>query len=462
LVGLLNLGPRLSEQDYSTDDRGLLNTLATQAAPAVRVAQLVREQRIQARERERIEQELHVARLIQQTLLPKELPALSGWQLSAYYQPARAVGGDFYDFLQFEDGRLGIVIGDVTDKGVPAALVMATTRSILRAAAHGEASPGQVLERTNDLLHPDIPPKMFVTCLYAILYPASGLLRYANAGHDLPYLRQGGHVSQLRATGMPLGLMPGMGYEEKETTLSHGDSILFYSDGIVEAHDQKRDMFGFPRLVSLLSQKVESTGLIDFLLRELRAFTGPDWEQEDDVTMVTLQRSEGYSFSEVATRSPMQADPMLNDDWQVLGEWTLPSEPGNERLALQQVAETVRGLNLSNSRLERLKTAVAEATMNGMEHGNHYQPDKPVSIQVLTKKDVLVVRITDHGGNQPIPDPEMPDLEAKLAEMQTPRGWGLFLIKNLVDDMHVTSDETHHTVELIMHLEGEKDGTQKS
>jgi serine phosphatase RsbU (regulator of sigma subunit) len=178
LVGLLNLGPRLSEQDYSTDDRGLLNTLATQAAPAVRVAQLVREQRIQARERERIEQELHVARLIQQTLLPKELPALSGWQLSVYYQPARAVGGDFYDFLQFEDGRLGIVIGDVTDKGVPAALVMATTRSILRAAAHGEASPGQVLERTNDLLHPDIPPKMFVTCLYAILYPASGLLRY--------------------------------------------------------------------------------------------------------------------------------------------------------------------------------------------------------------------------------------------------------------------------------------------
>jgi anti-sigma regulatory factor (Ser/Thr protein kinase) len=178
--------------------------------------------------------------------------------------------------------------------------------------------------------------------------------------------------------------------------------------------------------------------------------------------MVTLQRSEGYSFSEFATRSPMQADPMLNDDWQVLGEWTLPSEAGNERLALQQVAETVRGLNLSNSRLERLKTAVAEATMNGMEHGNHYQPDKPVSIQVLTKKDVLVVRITDHGGNQPIPDPEMPDLEAKLAEMQTPRGWGLFLIKNLVDDMHVTSDETHHTVELIMHLEGEKDGTQKS
>ena len=128
LVGLLNLGPRLSQQDYSTDDRRLLDNLATQAAPALRVAQLVREQQAQARARERVDQELRVARLIQQTLLPRELPALPGWQLAAYYQPARAVGGDFYDFLYFEDGRLGIVIGDVTDKGVPAALVMATTR----------------------------------------------------------------------------------------------------------------------------------------------------------------------------------------------------------------------------------------------------------------------------------------------------------------------------------------------
>jgi len=116
LVGLLNLGPRLSEQDYSTDDRSLLNDLSTQAAPALRVAQLVREKRIQEIERERIEQELRVARLIQQTLLPKEIPELPGWQISSYYQPAREVGGDFYDFLYFEDGRMGIVIGDVTIK----------------------------------------------------------------------------------------------------------------------------------------------------------------------------------------------------------------------------------------------------------------------------------------------------------------------------------------------------------
>src|SRR5215218_10926415 len=127
LIGLLNLGPRRSEQEYSVDDRKLLQDLAGHAAPAVRVAQLVREQQAEIRERERIEQELEVARLIQQRFLPQELPDLPGWHVAAYYQPAREVGGDFYDFLELPDGQLGIVVGDVTDKGVPAALVMATT-----------------------------------------------------------------------------------------------------------------------------------------------------------------------------------------------------------------------------------------------------------------------------------------------------------------------------------------------
>ncbi|MCB0036939.1 MAG: SpoIIE family protein phosphatase, partial [Anaerolineales bacterium] len=167
LIGLINLGTRLSEQDYSSDDMRLLSSLATQAAPALRVAQLVRQQERQAAERERIAQELRVARLIQQTLLPQEVPQLAGWSVNAYYQPAREVGGDFYDFIHFPDGKIGFIVADVTDKGVPAALVMATTRSILHSAAERLGSPGAVLERTNDVLHPQIPPKMFVTCFYA-------------------------------------------------------------------------------------------------------------------------------------------------------------------------------------------------------------------------------------------------------------------------------------------------------
>jgi PAS domain S-box-containing protein len=420
LIGLLNLGSRLSQQEYSADDRKLLSDLSTQAAPAVRVARLVRqqqeaetryrtlveqtpaityvqepvessnpkavtyispqyetilgyppeskiideehwnsivhpedrervlaeeartdqtgepfrveyrviagdgrvvwvrdeatlvrdeegqplywlgvqydvtEQKREAQERERIEQELRIARLIQQTLLPKTLPELSGYDVAAYYQPAREVGGDFYDLFELEGGRLGLVVGDVTDKGIPAALVMATTRTMLRVSAQRLFPPAEVLKRANEALVPDIPPNMFITCLYAILDTESGRLVYANAGHDPPYLRHNGSdVEELRARGMPLGLMPGMEYEEKEITLERGESVLFYSDGLVEAHDSHHEMFGFPKLQGLVgTHRSGGSSLIDFLLSELTHFAGEDWEQEDDITLVTLERSE--------------------------------------------------------------------------------------------------------------------------------------------------------------------------
>jgi serine phosphatase RsbU (regulator of sigma subunit) len=134
---------------------------------------------------------------------------------------------------------------------------------------------------------------MFVTCFYAVLDPESGLLRYANAGHDLPYLHHDGDAKELRARGMPLGLMPGMSYEEKEVTLEVGDSTLFYSDGLVEAHDsQRREMFGFPRLRALVAEHGDEEGSLgDFLMEELYSFVGEDWEQEDDITLLTLRRS---------------------------------------------------------------------------------------------------------------------------------------------------------------------------
>jgi serine phosphatase RsbU (regulator of sigma subunit) len=167
---------------------------------------------------------------------------------------------------------------------------------MLRAVAQalGSSSPGQVLAQVNETLLARIPPNMFVTCFYAILEPKSGSLRYANAGHDLPYLRRlsGDDAQELRARGMPLGLMPGMGYEEKEASLNEGESVLFYSDGLVEAHDPKREMFGFPRLRRLVAEhSAEEGSLVGFLMDELRSFTGEGWEQEDDIALVTLRRS---------------------------------------------------------------------------------------------------------------------------------------------------------------------------
>src|SRR5215217_1870018 len=227
-------------------------------------------------ERELVEQELRVARSIQHASLPKEVPQLQGWKISPYYRPAREVGGDFYDFHLLPEGRLGLVVGDATGKGVPAALVMSTTCGMLQLAAQSldSSSPGEVLARVNETLLARIPDNMFVTCFYAILEPKSASLSYANAGHDLPYVRHSGECEELRARGMPLGLMPKMSYEEKEIVLEAGDAALLYSDGLVEAHDPEGEMFGFPRLRALVAEHGEQRSLGDFLLEELYSFVG--------------------------------------------------------------------------------------------------------------------------------------------------------------------------------------------
>ena len=291
LLGLLVLGLHQKGEAYSRDECILLDTLAPQVAPALRVAQMVQAQQAQVSEHERIEQELRTAQEIQHTFLPKEVPEVCGWRIVPYYQSAREVGGDFYDFLPFEDGRLGLVIGDVAGKGIPAALVMTATRTMLRTAAQETESPGEVFARANELLYTEIPSKMFVTCFFAVLDPTSGFMRFSNAGHDLPYRYNKDGVSELRVTGMPLGLMPGSLYEEHEINIASGDSLLFYTDGLVEAHNPGREMFGFPRLKTLLGKHPDVMSLFTLLLGELKSFTGDAWEQEDDITMVTLQRA---------------------------------------------------------------------------------------------------------------------------------------------------------------------------
>jgi anti-sigma regulatory factor (Ser/Thr protein kinase) len=222
-----------------------------------------------------------------------------------------------------------------------------------------------------------------------------------------------------------------MRYDETETRLRPGDQIVLHSDGIAEAHGPTREMFGIPRLCRVVAEAGSGDRLMAEVLAELERFTGPGWEQEDDITLVSLA-------------------------WHgagMLAEFELPSEPGREREAMNRVAQAVAPLRLPAPRLERLKTAVAEATMNAMEHGNHNRPDVPVRITAQVEGPDLVVRIRDEGGDQPIPITETPDVAAKLAGQQTPRGWGLFLIQQMVDTVRVTTDGRYHTAELVLRLE---------
>jgi anti-sigma regulatory factor (Ser/Thr protein kinase) len=300
-----------------------------------------------------------------------------------------------------------------------------------------------VLARVNENLCPDIPENMFVTCFYGVLDPASGHLRYANAGHNLPLVRTGGESSELRATGMPLGLLPGMDYEERETTLREGASVLLYSDGLVEAHDEGREMFGTPRVSELIARGGDPPTLIAGLVEALDGFTGEEREQEDDITLVVIRRTGAAS------------QPAL------LAQFTVASAPGNEREAMARVAEAVAPLGLSETRLQRLRTATAEATMNAMEHGNGYRRDLDVSIGVSADRHAVTVSISDQGGAREMAPADAPDIDAKLDGRQSPRGWGLFLIERMVDGLRQTSDGDRHTAELSMYLEGGRDGQRE-
>ncbi len=440
LVGVIQLGERLSEQDYAADDRRLLELLASQAAPALRVGQLVQEQEVEIRRRERYEQELHVAQLIQQRFLPGDLPEPPGWRIHPYYRAAREVGGDFYDVLDLPGGKLGLVIGDVTDKGVPAALVMASTRSVLRAAAQRLVDPAKVLTRVNDELVKDIPARMFVTCFYGVLDPHTGVFEFANAGHDLPFLTRGDEIVEAEARGMPLGMLPGSTYQNAVVELEPGARLLLYSDGICEAHRADGEMFGFERTGELLHDLPRGADAVDAMLARLADFTGPDWEQEDDVTVLLVERSS----DEHSPAGPHH-----------LSAFRLPSREGGEREAIRRVTEALGDVDLPEDRREALATAVGEAVMNAMEHAHGNDPTLEVEIEVMVAPDRVSVAITDQGGGDGFIDgADEPDLDAKLRGEQTPRGWGLFLVRSLVDQVHETGDDRQHTITLEMFVGG--------
>ena len=210
-----------TSRTFKAGDLKLLNAIAMQTAPAIEIAHL---HQIEL-ENAWLERDLQMARKVQSGLLPSQMPVLSGWEVAAFWQPARVVSGDLYDFLHFPDGKLGLVVADVTDKGVPAALLMANARSVLRGVAasagrSGWDSPARLLAQVNDVLSEEMPMDMFVTCLLALMDPVTGHVRYANAGHNPPYLCNAQGAVELRATGIPLGLFPDLEYEEKETYLA--------------------------------------------------------------------------------------------------------------------------------------------------------------------------------------------------------------------------------------------------
>ena len=266
----------------------IINGITQQAALAVQNDRLQGEKVL----RERLETEAQLARQIQQTFIPETMPLLSGWELAARWRTARQVGGDFYDVIELPDKRIGLFIADVADKGMPAALFMALTRTLVHAAVASTESPAEALRRVNDLLIPDTQQGMFVTAVYAVLYPKTGKLVYANAGHNPPlWSTRDGKIERLTRTGMALGVIEGEQVEERSIKLAEGDCLLLYTDGLNESFSPEGDIFGEERIISALQAGKDKSAerLLQGIESDLDEFVG-DEDQADDLTMLLLKR----------------------------------------------------------------------------------------------------------------------------------------------------------------------------
>ncbi len=266
----------------------IINGIAQQAALAIQNDRLQKEMVV----RERLETEVHLARQIQQTFIPENLPQHPEWEMAARWKTARQVGGDFYDVIELPNHKLGLFIADVADKGMPAALFMALTRTLVRAAAIETPSPAEALRRVNDLLLPDTRQGMFVTAVYAVLDQNTGELTYANAGHNPPlWIHADGQVEKLTRTGIALGVTDNREMFERTIRLSAGDCVLFYTDGLTEAFSADHVLFGEARLLDAIraAESSSANSLLDAVESSVNDFIGSA-PLSDDLTMLVVRR----------------------------------------------------------------------------------------------------------------------------------------------------------------------------
>ena len=276
---------------FLADDAKFLEALGQQVAVAVDSARLYRDSLAS----QRMEQELDVAREIQTSFLPRKTPQVAGWSVGAAWDSARQVGGDFYDFIRLPENRWGLAIADVADKGVPAALFMAVTRTLIRSSALGGMPPGrppaQTLARANRILMQDTRSDMFVTAFYAIWHPASGLVEYASGGHNPPMLCQNGRAQELRAEGIALGAIEDISLEQKSVLMQPGDALMLYTDGLIDALNSEGEEFGVPRLRQKFEQLcgLSAENIVAGIMAAVRAHAG-DEPPFDDQTLVVVKR----------------------------------------------------------------------------------------------------------------------------------------------------------------------------
>jgi sigma-B regulation protein RsbU (phosphoserine phosphatase) len=287
MIGVINLINKKGAGTFTQDDQRLVSIIATQSSQVLENARLYEEEK----RLQQVERELQMARDIQLSLLPKANPKMQGVEIAGLSHAAREVGGDFYDYIELGEGRLGVVIVDVSGKGVPASLLMSNIQATLRVQAVTSASAKDCIAEANTALHKSTEADKYATLFYGILDNNEKTFTCTNAGHNPPLLvAQDGSSRQLETGGIVLGMLPKMPYQEECVQLKPGDLLLMYSDGITEAMNRQEEEFGEERLCKLLadSQNLSAESLLQKILSEVSAFTG-EVPQQDDMTLVAIK-----------------------------------------------------------------------------------------------------------------------------------------------------------------------------
>ena len=384
-------------------------------------------QRIVA-ERERLLQEMRMARDTQMRLLPQQDPQVAGLNVSGVCIPAREVGGDYYDFMELPDGQLAIILGDVTGKGMQAALLMLMVKSCLYNQIERDPSTIAVMSALNRLLMALSQKHQMMTCFYCVYDPAQSTVVYSNAGHNYPYhyRQRNGQVAFLEDSELPLGAIPSVDYQERKITIEEGDRVYIYSDGIVEAQDSAGTLYGFPRFEEALGRaaRAQPREAVALLVQEAKGFQGGAL-QSDDMTLVVLQATSGVARVVSTRQTRWSGNPI---------ELRLPSQLGAERAAMAAAAAVAQSMGFRLQRIDDVRTVVAEACINAAEHGNQLRPDALIHVLIEATDSQLLVVVSDSGSGFK-PDVAEPDIAAAMRGESKGRGWGIYLMERLADNV---------------------------
>jgi sigma-B regulation protein RsbU (phosphoserine phosphatase) len=388
-------------------------------------------------QKERYHQELMIAADIQRSILPRQFPPFPELQdridVYGYYQPAREVGGDYFDFVRLPSGAVGIVVADVSGKGAPAALFMAMARLLVRAMAGRGYSPAEIGRRVNHLLYEDNEAGLFVTMLYGEYHPSTGRMRLISAGHNPPVVRRAdGRTEEIRPNpGVPLGIMPGVHYPVAEITLGPGDALIAYTDGVTDAQDAREEDFGMDRLAQAAAATPASDArrLADGIVAAVSAFAG-DQPQPDDITLVTLLRRSG---------EPVPAGPVGRPEEVI--QLVLPARTGVLERVAMITESTAREAGFSKAETERIVLAVDEVVTNVIEHA--YGPGtgtaETFELRLGTGSEALRITVTDYG--QPFDfEAASRKYDGQASPDQPVGGIGLYLVREFMDEVRYEAD----------------------